>query len=106
MITEQYLNSELSDLLMNQDYDGSSSMSYDDNGVRHSLISVACAADWLRKERGLYIAVNYYKLEVDSDWVTMAIYKKNKRGAEMSFEGYDYNEVMFNAVSWCIRNLL
>ena len=70
-----------------------------------SAPTLQMAMKWL-KTKGLYITTQYFRLDVGSDWATVTVYRMNKYGAEIGFEGYDVEELYDKAIKFCCENLI
>jgi len=64
------------------------------------------AMKWLRERHKIFFRVNYYGLELGSDWAQLAVMLLYKNGCEIAFEGFDLEELYEKAIRYCLENLI
>ena len=118
MLEENYVSFETAKLLKEKGFEGKMHTFYTEEGTEMESSYVVpsnffpiyrptlqTAIKWL-KTKGLYITTQYFRLDVGSDWATVTVYRMNKYGAEIGFEGYDVEELYDKAINFCCEYLI
>ena len=120
MITENYVSFETAKLLKEKGFDAAVNYYYNKDGSEmcsipsynwndgpfYSKCTLQMAMKWLREKHKIFFNVNYFQLNVGNEWLQLTINLPNKNGCEISFEGFDLEEIYEKAVKYCLENLI
>ena len=99
MLEENYVSFETAKLLKEKGFEGKMHTFYTEEGTEMESSYVVPSNFFPIYRPTLQMAMKWLK-------ATVTVYRMNKYGAEIGFEGYDVEELYDNAIKFCCENLI